>query len=148
MKAIYTGLVLMFFIQTSQAQTDSTLTVIDSMPKSFTTRDSVIISTNSTTNTIQSNSEKTEPNGQVYRIKKGIDIPLTVATTAYTLWGFSKIYGRDKTPESVILALDPNDVNSLDRRVTKYHSQTAKDASDKFFYGSMPLPLLFLFDKK
>lgn len=84
----------------------------------------------------------------VYRLNNAIDIPLTAATTAYTLWGFSKIYRRDKTPESVILALNPQNVNSFDRPATGYHSQSAKNASDKFFYGSMPFPLIFLLDKK
>ncbi len=87
-------------------------------------------------------------NGEVYKLNNKIDIPLTIATTAYTLYGFSKIYGRDKTPESVILALNPDNINSLDRRVVKYRSLSAKDASDKLFYGSMPLPLIFLFDKE
>ncbi len=90
----------------------------------------------------------TTDNQQVYHIRNGIDLPLTAATTAFTLYGFTKIYGGDKTSEAVILALDPNDVNSLDRPVTRNFSPSAKDASDKFFYGSMPLPLVFLLDKK
>ncbi len=84
---------------------------------------------------------------QVYRVKNGIDIPLTIATTAYTLYGFTVVYKRGKTPESVILSLNPEDVNQLDRRVTRYYSPSAKSASDYFFYGSMPLPLVLLFDK-
>lgn len=86
--------------------------------------------------------------GEVYYIKKGIDIPLALAGTAYTLYGFNKIYGRDKVPQSEILALNVNDVNSFDRPVTKNYSTIAKDASDKFFYGSMPLPLILLLDKE
>ena len=87
-------------------------------------------------------------NAEVYKLNNAIDIPLTVVTTAYTLYGFSKIYSRDPTPESVILALNPANVNSFDRGVTSYRDLKAKDASDKLFYGSMPLPLLFLLDKE
>lgn len=84
----------------------------------------------------------------VYKMKYALDIPIAVAGTAYTLYGFSKIYGRDKVPEAEILALNPQDVNSLDRPATKNYSEKAKNASDKFFYGSMPAPLIFLLDKK
>ncbi len=87
-------------------------------------------------------------NDKVYKLKYGIDIPLTAAGTAWTLYGFSKIYGRDKVPEAEILALDANDLNSIDRSTADNYSEKAKAASDKFFYGAMPAPLIFLFDKK
>lgn len=87
------------------------------------------------------------PSGEVYKIKPAVDIPITAATTAYTLWGFSKIYGRDKTPADRILALDYNDINKLDRPTWDNRDLKAKDASDMLFYGSMPLPLIFVFDK-
>lgn len=87
-------------------------------------------------------------NDKVYKMKYGLDIPVAVAGTAWTLYGFSKIYGRDKVPQAEILALDPQDVNSIDRPATRYYSTKAKSASDKFFYGSMPAPLIFLLDKR
>jgi membrane-associated phospholipid phosphatase len=83
-----------------------------------------------------------------YKIRPWVDIPYTIVADAYALWGMSVIYGRDTTPRSEILALNPNNVNSFDRPVTKNYSEKAKNASDKFFYGSMPLPLLMLIDKK
>ena len=60
----------------------------------------------------------------------------------------SVIYGRNSTSESEILALDRNNVNRFDRPVIDNYSLSAKSASDKFFYGSMPLPLLLLIDGK
>lgn len=87
-------------------------------------------------------------NGPVYKMKYGLDIPIAVAGTAWTLYGFSKIYGRDKVPEAEINALDPADLNSIDRSTFDNYSEKAKNASDKFFYGSMPAPLLFLLDKR
>lgn len=110
--------------------------------------DTLRIDSTGTTTTITYAPIQHDNSAEVYKLKNVIDIPLTAVTTAYTLYGFSKIYSRDKTPESVILALNPSDLNSLDRRVVKYRSQSAKDASDKLFYGSMPLPLIFLFDKE
>lgn len=109
--------------------------------------DTLKIDTSTITMTYASE-EKVHMEEEVYKLNNAIDIPLTAVTTAYTLYSFSKIYGRDKTAESVILALDPADVNSFDRRVTGYRSLKAKDASDKLFYGSMPLPLIFLLDKE
>jgi membrane-associated phospholipid phosphatase len=84
----------------------------------------------------------------VYRIKNGIDIPLTVAGDAWSLYGMSVIYNRDSIPASEILALDRNDINKFDRPVSYNYSKKAAKASDYFFYGSMPLPLVLLFDKK
>lgn len=92
----------------------------------------------------------TRSNGsdQVYKIKPGLDIPVTLATVGWSLYGMSVIYGRDKVPESELNNLSIYDVNSFDRPVTKNYDLKAKSLSDKFFYGSMPLPLLLLVDKK
>ncbi len=90
---------------------------------------------------------KAEHPQKVYNIKPWIDIPATVVAAGLSLNGMRIIYGRDAVPESEILALRKNNVNSFDRPVTRNHSLSAKSASDKFFYGSMPLPLLLLFDK-
>jgi len=84
----------------------------------------------------------------VYNIKPWIDIPVTLALDAWSFYGMSVIYGRDLVPVEELMALDKNDLNSFDRPITNNYSTKAKAASDKFFYGSMPLPLLLLFDKK
>lgn len=84
---------------------------------------------------------------RVYKIKPWLDIPLTAAASAWTLYGFSVVYGRDTVPASELNALDRNNVNSFDRGATKHHSLSAKKASDYFFYGSMALPLVLLADK-
>jgi len=64
------------------------------------------------------------------------------------LYSFTNIYGGDKTDAAVIMALNPDDLNSIDRSTADNYSPKAKAASDKFFYGSMPAPLFLLFDKK
>ncbi len=84
----------------------------------------------------------------IYKMKYGVDIPLTVGGVGWTLFAFTKIYGRDRVPDAEILALNPANLNSLDRPITKNYSEKAKKASDLFFYGSMPAPLLLLLDKK
>jgi len=84
----------------------------------------------------------------VYKIKPWLDIPLTAAFDAWSFYGMSVIYGRDAIPEAEILLLDKNNVNRFDRPITSNYSLKSKAASDKFFYGSMPLPLILLLDKK
>lgn len=84
----------------------------------------------------------------VYKIKYGIDIPLTVAGDAWSLYGMSVIYNRDSVPFSEIAALDKSKINKLDRPIADNYSKKAAKASDYFFYGSMPLPLVLMFDRK
>lgn len=84
----------------------------------------------------------------VYKIKPWVDIPVTIVVDAFSFYGMSVIYGRDPVPASEILALNKNDINSFDRPITNNYSVKAKEASDLFFYSSMPLPLLLLIDKK
>jgi membrane-associated phospholipid phosphatase len=91
---------------------------------------------------------KKADDAEVYRLKPAVDIPLTVAATAWTLYGFSQIYSKDTSTRAQILALNRNDVAGYNRFGTDLYSENAADVSDLFFYGSMPLPLLLLLDKK
>jgi membrane-associated phospholipid phosphatase len=86
--------------------------------------------------------------GPVYKIKNIIDIPVTAATVAYSIYGMGVIYGRDAVPVSEVLALKKSDINKFDRPIADNYDLKAKALSDKFFYGSMPAPLLLLLDKK
>ncbi len=91
---------------------------------------------------------KTGSTAEVYQIKPAVDIPLTVGATAWTLFGFSKIYSKDTSTRAQILALNPQNVAGYNRFGTDLYSEKAEDASDMLFYGSMPLPLLLLLDGK
>lgn len=90
----------------------------------------------------------TKPSPAVYKLKPAIDIPITVATVGWSLYGMSVIYGRDQVPATEIAALSPQNINAFDRPAADNYDTKAKSLSDKFFYGSMPLPLLLLADKK
>ena len=107
----------------------------------------VMAQIDSTTEVVRLHRGITSRPDPVYHIKPIVDIPIAVAGTAWTLYGFSKIYGRDKASDAEVLALDKNDINKFDRPIADNYSIKAKEASDKFFYGSMPLPLFLLFDK-
>ena len=84
---------------------------------------------------------------EIYKIKPGIDWPLTLAGTAFSLYGFSKIYGRDAVPEATILSLRKSDINGFDRWAADVYNDKAEKISDIPFYAAMPLPLLLLADK-
>ena len=86
---------------------------------------------------------------EVYNYKKKLDIPLTAVATGISIFNFTHIYSKDRSPEEEILALDRNDVNQFDRGVAGNYNEGAKTASDFFFNVAVPLPLIvFAFDKK
>lgn len=87
------------------------------------------------------------PERQVYRIRPRFDIPVAIASTAYTLYGFSRVYGKDNTSEQTILNLDVQDIPRFDRWAADVYNEKAATTSDYLFYGSVPLPFLLLADK-
>ena len=101
---------------------------------------------NALADTADANAKPVFPN--VYNIKPWIDIPVALAADAWSLYGMSVIYGRDNIPASEIMGLNKNNINKFDRPITDNYSLSAKKTSDLFFYGSMPLPLFLLIDKK
>jgi len=85
---------------------------------------------------------------EVYQLKPALDIPLTIVAAGTTLYGFSQIYNKEGSSEQTIRNLRKEDVNGFDRWAAGMYSEKAADASDMIFYGSMPLPLLLMFDKE
>lgn len=83
-----------------------------------------------------------------YRIKKKIDMPLTAIGIGWSLLGFSKIYNKDTSSVAQVMALNRNNIPAIDRWVADQYSEKAFDASNVFFYGAMPLPLVLLVDPK
>ncbi len=84
---------------------------------------------------------------QVYNYNNKLDIPLTSAAALITFYNFSQIYSKERTSESIILALDPQDVNKFDRGAAGNWNEGAKTTSDLFFNIAIPLPLIvFAFD--
>lgn len=88
---------------------------------------------------------KKEP---VYKLKPFIDIPVTLALDATTLYGFSKIYNKRSLTVEEVESLNPKTINRFDRPATKHYSERATDIANYLFYGSQPLPILFLLDKR
>jgi membrane-associated phospholipid phosphatase len=120
---------------------DSTVLVQDTL------KTPTIVSVNEpvTNVTIDESRIKKQP---VYKIKPAIDIPVTAVTTAYTLFGFSKIYNKERLTVSEVESLDPRTVNRFDRPATRQYSESATKVANMLFYGSQPLPVIFLLDKR
>ncbi len=122
----------------SYAQNDST-TVI-------TSGDSLLAKTSA----VASAPEYHNPNDykRVYKLKPSVDIPVTAVTAGWSLYGFTQIYSKEGSSVEKILSLRKSDINGFDRwGADVYHEQAGKN-SDLLFYGSMPLPLFLLLDKK
>jgi membrane-associated phospholipid phosphatase len=85
---------------------------------------------------------------QHYKLNLAVDIPVTAITTGTTLYGFSKIYNKRRLTPEEVAGLDPRNVNRFDRSATKHYSEPAERVANYLFYGAMPLPVIFLFDKK
>ncbi len=79
-----------------------------------------------------------------YHIRWAADAPIVAAGTAWTLWAFGKVYDKDSSTIAQIQALRTEDINGFDRWAAGKHSTTAAQASDFFFYGAIPAPLLLL----
>jgi membrane-associated phospholipid phosphatase len=120
---------------------DSTVMVQDTL------KTATIVSVNEpvTNATIDKSLKKNQP---VYRLKPAIDIPVTAVTTAISLFGFSKIYNKDHLTVAEVESLDPKTVNRFDRSATRHYSESATKVANLLFYGSQPLPVIFLLDKK
>lgn len=82
--------------------------------------------------------------GKVYKLKPAIDIPVFLAGAGWSAYAFTKIYSKKRSSVDKILGLDKSDINGFDRWAVRPHSEKAGNTSDYFFYGSMPLPFLFL----
>jgi membrane-associated phospholipid phosphatase len=120
---------------------DSTVMVQDTL------KTATIVSVNEpvTNATIDESWKKKQP---VYRLKPAIDIPVTAVTTAISLFGFSKIYNKDHLTVAQVESLDPKTINRFDRPATRHYSESATKVANLLFYGSQPLPVIFLLDKK
>lgn len=88
--------------------------------------------------------EKPQP---VYRIKKSVDIPLTIGSTAWSLYGLKEIYNKPNSTPQLVGRLKKSDINGFDRWAADVHYESAAATSDIFFYAAMPLPILLLADK-
>ena len=84
---------------------------------------------------------------EIYRLKPGVDIPLTAIGLGWSLYAFSEIYSKERSSEEDILSLNVQDIPAFDRHGASVYHPDADIAANILFYGAMPLPLLLLFDK-
>lgn len=85
---------------------------------------------------------------QVYNFKAASDIPVIAVGAGWSLYAFTKIYSKDQSSEEKILSLDKQDIPSFDRHGADVYHPNADNIGDLFFYVSMPLPALLMFDKE
>jgi membrane-associated phospholipid phosphatase len=127
MSKLYVGLVALFLSMSVTAQTTSAYAVyIDTLPA------------------------VTEPVKEqpVYKLNLPVDLAITTPGTLWSLYAFSKIYSKDPSNEKDILALDEKDVPGFDRWGVRKYNKNNDKVSYIPFYVSMPLPAVFLLDKR
>ncbi len=140
-----TALNILFLLASfvSVAQTDTTITDSAGLVVNDTALNQ---STSITTNTVEPINENGDDK-RIYILKPAIDIPVTVIGAGFSAYAFTKIYSKERSTEEQINALRKEDINGFDRWATDYFSKSAATASDLFFYGSMPYPLILLADR-
>jgi membrane-associated phospholipid phosphatase len=121
--------------------------------EAFAQNDTAIANTDSSLKTSQTSVQQSfaaNPDGnptKVYKLKPAVDIPVTAVGVGWSLYAFSKIYSKDKSSVETIQALDKNDVAGINRFGVDLYSPKALDASNGFFYASMPFPIVLMLDK-
>ena len=85
---------------------------------------------------------------KMYKLNWKTDVPVTTVGVLWDVWAFSKIYDKPNLTLDEVKAIDKKNVPAIDRWAAGMHSESASSTSDLFFYGSMPLPIVLLLDKK
>lgn len=86
--------------------------------------------------------------GEIYKIKKGVDIPIVLIAGGWSGYAFTKIYSKDPSTVEQIENLNRYDIARFNRPAIDRHNQKSEDLGDAIFYGSMPAPLLLMLDQR
>ena len=80
--------------------------------------------------------------GQVYELKKSVDIPLVLGGAAFDLYNFSQVSNKDATSIEKLNSLRTSDINWFDRWAVHPYSHSIDKLSYVPFYVAIPLPLV------
>lgn len=86
--------------------------------------------------------------GRMYHLKPAVDIPIIAVGSLWSGYAFTKIYGKERISDAAVMSLDKKNLNSLDRWAAGNSNPTLAKNSDYLFYGSMPLPVFLMIDRK
>ncbi len=139
-KRIFHSLLFIFLFSYGYAQTDSIVPVYqDTLPKD---------SLRAESKPIGAEKNIVIKKESVYRIKKGVDIPIVVIGTGWSLFAFTKIYNKSTPTDEQLQSLNSNSINAFDRWGIYPYSKSLDVNSYYPFYAVVPIPLvLFLADK-
>lgn len=84
----------------------------------------------------------------VHRLRKAIDIPLTAAGVAGTLFGVYLRQNKEPSDSVTIVNLDPGKLPPIDRRVIYEDDYLAGKVSDYFLGAGFVIPWFLAFDDK
>ncbi len=88
---------------------------------------------------------------KIYNVRAVVDVPITVGGLALNYVGNRILQQKNPLDSATIANLNPENINSFDRRATRQDANYAHSAdkiSDYAMYTAFALPLLFLADKE
>ena len=77
-----------------------------------------------------------------YKVKWAVEVPVTAALSAWTLYCFTEIYVKPPTPIEEVQALNTDEMWAIDRWAAGRTNRKSEKISDYLFYGAIPVPLI------
>jgi membrane-associated phospholipid phosphatase len=142
-RIIFCSLVCIVY-STSYCQTDTAFNVTDTVALKY---DSSVLQLNPEIIFDDNETDQENNDEEIYKLKPAVDILVTAIAGGFSAFAFGKIYDKDGSTQAQINALRKDDINGFDRWAAGLNSKSAATTSDLFFYGSMPYPIVLLFDK-
>ena len=110
-------------------------------------QDSIQYANSTEPKALQAKIEKRDQD-KIYHLKPIVDIPITAICGGFSGFAFTKIYSKDPSTEDQIRNLKKSNIPAFDRWAAGMSNPRAATYSDNFFYGSIPVPVLLMLDKK
>jgi len=83
-----------------------------------------------------------------YTFKLGWEVPVVIGCAGWCAYSASYSYGKGGSSEAQILALNPNNIDPLDRWAVRPYNMAVDKGAYYPFYAAIPLPLVFFLTGK
>ena len=93
------------------------------------------------------NAPETNSNGGPYKLRLGVDLPITVGNAGLSILGLQVLRNKALLDTAKIKSLDREKLNKFDRSAAFNYDENASTYSDYALFASTGLPLLLLADK-
>jgi membrane-associated phospholipid phosphatase len=87
-------------------------------------------------------------NPSPYRLRLGVDLPVTLAGAGLTYAGLQILRDKPYLDSATVAGLRQDDISRFDRGATKHYDANASNIADIALFTSYAIPTLILIDKK